>query len=148
MKRNKMMTNFAAVAAVVGMAHLAPARAAELKGTVPFDFQAGAAHVKAGTYVIDTGRGGATLTLRTLDGKRIAFVIANSAVSTQPQPAKMVFRLVGSSYYLGQVWSGGGNITGSETPVTRAEGTQRKEVRMAGGIQMVEIPLGSAAGAE
>ncbi|MFN0103162.1 MAG: hypothetical protein ACKV2U_13865 [Bryobacteraceae bacterium] len=136
-----MTTMITAFAAVVGMANLAPASAAVLKGTVPFDFQAGLAHVKAGTYLIDIDKAGAMLSLRTEEGKRIAFVIANAAVSTKPQTAKLIFRQVGSQYFLGQVWAGGGNSTGSEMPVTKAERAMRKEVKTAGGVRVVEIPL-------
>lgn len=142
---NTLKNMAAAVALAIGT--MAVAQAAELKATVPFDFTAGSAQVKAGTYWIEVKPGGNTIGLRNANGKRIAYVlmnIANSSPKEQGRAARLVFRRVGAHHFLGQVWTGGGNSTANETPMSGREKSLRQEVMLAGGsVGTVEIRVGA-----
>jgi len=72
---------------------------------VPFDFAAGKAMLKAGTYSIRR-TGGNALILRSADGRTAALVNAPLALGARDSKAgqRLVFNKYGDQYFLSQVW--------------------------------------------
>jgi hypothetical protein len=87
--------------AVVGVQAQTPSRA---EASVPFDFTAGRATLKAGSYSIK--RLGNSLSIRTIDGKKTVLVNAPLAIGSRDQNggARLVFNRYGDLYFLSQVW--------------------------------------------
>src|SRR3954453_1731428 len=85
-----------------------------LQGNIPFHFQVGETALPAGEYVVSRSPGSqATLRLRGSDRKTGAILIAASATlannaNKSAQNAKIVFHRYGDTYFLRQVWQGGG----------------------------------------
>jgi hypothetical protein len=73
--------------------------------TIPFDFAAGKANLKAGTYSIRR-TSETTLAIRSLDGKTTALVNAPLTIgSREAKPGeRLVFNQYGDRYFLSQVW--------------------------------------------
>jgi hypothetical protein len=73
--------------------------------SVPFDFTAGKATLKAGKYNIKRS-GGAALSIRSLDGTSTALVSAPLTLSSQIAKGgeRLVFNRYGDQYFLSQVW--------------------------------------------
>jgi hypothetical protein len=72
---------------------------------IPFDFSAGKANLKAGTYVIRRTSENA-LAIRSVDGKTTALVNAPLTIgSRDSKPGeRLVFNQYGDRYFLSQVW--------------------------------------------
>ena len=72
---------------------------------IPFDFAAGKANLKAGTYTI-TRASGTALKLRSTDGKKTVLINAPLTVGSRDFKAgeRLVFNRYGSEYFLSQVW--------------------------------------------
>ena len=73
--------------------------------TIPFDFSAGKANLKAGTYSIRR-TSETTLAIRSVDGKTSALVNAPLTIgSRDSNPGeRLVFNQYGDRYFLSQVW--------------------------------------------
>jgi len=72
---------------------------------VPFDFMAGKANLKAGTYSIRRLNGNA-LSIRSADGRTSAIVNAPLTIGSRDFKAgeRLVFNRYGTEYFLSQVW--------------------------------------------
>lgn len=72
---------------------------------IPFDFSAGKATLKAGTYSIKR-RSGNLLAISSVDGKTTALVNAPLTIGSRDSKAgeRLVFNQYGSQYFLAQVW--------------------------------------------
>ena len=76
---------------------------AEVK--IPFDFAAGKANLKAGTYIVKRGSG-STLQIRSADGTQTVLVNAPLTIGSRDYKAgeRLVFNRYGDQYFLTQVW--------------------------------------------
>ncbi|HEX6732287.1 MAG TPA: hypothetical protein VF074_19880 [Pyrinomonadaceae bacterium] len=104
--KNKVTTIVAAVGLFLALAVSISAQTptgAEVN--IPFDFSAGKAHLKAGTYVITRSTGNA-LQIRSTDGKKTVLVNAPLTLGSRDFKAgeRLVFNRYGSEYFLTQVW--------------------------------------------
>ena len=72
---------------------------------IPFDFSAGKATLKAGSYSIKRTSGN-LLAIRSADGKTTALVNAPLSVGSRDSKAgeRLVFNQYGDQYFLSQVW--------------------------------------------
>jgi hypothetical protein len=72
---------------------------------IPFDFSAGKATLKAGTYSIRRTSAN-VLAIRSADGKTTALVNAPLTIGSRDSKAgeRLVFNQYGSQYFLSQVW--------------------------------------------
>jgi hypothetical protein len=72
---------------------------------IPFDFSAGKATLKAGTYSIRRTSGNA-LAIRSADGKTTALIDAPLTIGSRDSKAgeRLVFNQYGDQYFLSQVW--------------------------------------------
>jgi hypothetical protein len=104
--KNKVTTIVAAVGLFLALAVSISAQTptgAEV--SIPFDFSAGKAHLKAGTYFITRSTGNA-LKIRSTDGKKTVLVNAPLTIGSRDFKAgeRLVFNRYGSEYFLTQVW--------------------------------------------
>ena len=81
--------------------------ASRIEVNVPFDFSAGKATVKAGTYTVKQLSAN-TLAIRDLNGKTTAIVSAPLAIGSRDSKAgaRLVFNQYGDMYFLSQAWLG------------------------------------------
>ena len=108
---------------------------------IPFDFSAGKATLKAGTYSIKRTSGN-LLAIRSADGKTTALVNAPLTIGSRDSKAgeRLVFNQYGDQYFLSQVWlsvdTGRQLFTsGTETKVAREYKLANKDAKP----QRVEI---------
>lgn len=104
--KNKVTTIVAAVGLFLALAVSISAQSptgAEVN--IPFDFSAGTAHLKAGTYFITRSTGNA-LKIRSTDGKKTVLVNAPLTIGSRDFKGgeRLVFNRYGSEYFLTQVW--------------------------------------------
>jgi hypothetical protein len=93
--------------------------------TIPFDFSAGKANLKAGSYRIYRLSGRA-ISIRSADGETAAIVSAPLAIGSRDFNAgeRLVFNKYGDRYFLSQVWLSVDNgrqlfLSGAETKAAR-----------------------------
>jgi hypothetical protein len=105
--KNQIIRNFAMMGlffmlAIAGVQAQTASRA-EVK--IPFDFYAGKATLKAGTYSIKRMSGN-VLAIRSADGKSTALVNAPLTIGSRESKAgeRLVFNAYGDQYFLSQVW--------------------------------------------
>ena len=81
---------------------------ARIEASVPFDFAAGNARLKAGDYSV-TRIAQNEFLLRSADLKTAVLVQASMVVAQRREgsPARLVFKRYGSEYFLAQVWVNG-----------------------------------------
>jgi len=72
---------------------------------IPFDFSAGNATLRAGTYTITRSTGNA-LKIRSADGKKTVLINAPLTIGSRDFTAgqRLVFNRYGSKYFISQVW--------------------------------------------
>jgi len=99
---------------------------------IPFDFTAGTAKLKAGTYNVKRVSDRA-MAIRSADGKKTALVNAPLTVGSRDSNAgqRLVFNKYGDRYFLSQVWLEVDN--GRQVFPTPAEIRVAKEYRLAEG---------------
>jgi hypothetical protein len=87
--------------AVVAVQAQTPSRA---EAELPFDFTAGKATLKAGSYEIK--RLGNAISIRTADGKKTVLANAPLLIGSRDRKggARLVFNRYGDLYFLSQVW--------------------------------------------
>jgi len=98
--------------------------------TIPFDFSAGKATLKAGVYSIKRTSGN-MLAIRSADGKTTALVNAPLTIGARDSKAgeRVVFNQYGDRYFLSQVWM---NVdTGRQLMTTGAETKVAREYKLA-----------------
>src|SRR5882672_11341621 len=97
---------------------------------IPFDFSAGKATLKAGTYSIKRTSAN-TLAIRSDDGKTTALVNAPLTIGSRDFKAgeRLVFNQYGDQYFLSQVWLG--VDTGRQLFTSNAETKAAREFRLA-----------------
>jgi hypothetical protein len=101
----------------------------QTKTTIPFDFAAGRANLKAGVYSVKFISDNLLL-LRSADGKKSAIVVARRAIAGDTKNAeRMVFHRYGDRYFLAQVWIG--TNSGRELDPLKAERALAKELQVA-----------------
>jgi hypothetical protein len=100
--RNVAMMGLFFMLAIAGVQAQTASRA-EVK--IPFDFYAGKATLKAGTYSIKRMSGN-VLAIRSADGKTTALVNAPLTIGSRESKAgeRLVFNAYGEQYFLSQVW--------------------------------------------
>jgi hypothetical protein len=105
--KNQIIRN-SAILGLFFMLAIASVRAqtpSRVEVTIPFDFSAGKANLKAGTYSI--GRNSQSLLIiRSADGKTTALISAPLIIgSRDANPGeRLVFNQYGDRYFLSQVW--------------------------------------------
>jgi len=105
---------------------------------VPFDFTAGNANLKAGSYTVrHVSRN--TLLLRSADGKTSKMISASMATSQirRDTPERLVFQRYGNQYFLNEVWANSAT-DGLQLWPSKAESRLAKN-KTDGGPQRVEI---------
>lgn len=72
---------------------------------IPFDFVAGTANLKAGTYTVTRNSGNA-LKIRSTDGKNTVLIQAPLTIGARDFKSgeRLVFNRYGNEYFLNQVW--------------------------------------------
>jgi hypothetical protein len=143
--KNQIMRNFAILGlffmlAIASVSAQTPSRV-EVK--IPFDFSAGKAMLKAGTYSIKRTSAN-SLAIRSTDGKTIALVNAPLTIGSRDSKAgeRLVFNQYGDQYFLSQVWLS--VDTGRQLFTSGAETKAAREYRLARNDakpQRVEIAL-------
>ena len=142
--KTKIMTTFAAVGllltlAIVSVSAQTPTGA---QVNIPFDFTAGKANLKAGTYTITRGSGTA-LKLRSADGKNTVMITAPLTIGSRDFKAgeRLVFNRYGTEFFLTQVWLS--VDSGRQLLPSSAEKTAAREFakRTSDGPQRVEIAI-------
>ena len=104
------------------LATAANAQSTNVTASVPFDFVVGDHAYPAGDYVVtsisDTG---VPILIRNTDQSENGIVLTNSCSSGKPaQTTKLVFKRMGSQYFLYQVWREG-RAEGREFPISKTE---------------------------
>jgi hypothetical protein len=98
--------------------------------TIPFDFSAGKANLKAGSYAI-TRLSGAAIAIRSVRGKTAALVSAQLAIGSRDFKAgeRLVFNKYGDQYFLSQIWLSVDN--GRQLFMSSAETKAAREYQLA-----------------
>ena len=104
------------------LATAAHAQSTNVTASVPFDFVVGDHAYPAGDYVVtsisDTG---VPILIRNTDQSENGIVLTNSCSSSKPAPTtKLVFKRMGSQYFLYQVWREG-STEGREFRISKTE---------------------------
>lgn len=104
---------------------------------IPFDFNAGEATLKAGTYSIKRGAGN-MLAIRSVDGKSSTLLNAPLTISSRDSKSgeRLVFNKYGDQYYLSQVWLS--VETGRQIFPRASEGRAAREYKIANGKKKPE----------
>ena len=99
---------------------------------IPFDFAAGNAQLKAGTYTIKQ-RSGNVLAISDAEGKMVALVNAPLTIGSRDAKsgARLVFNQYDNQYFLSQVWLR--VETGKQLFTTDAESRTAREYKLAKG---------------
>ncbi len=110
---------------VLAIASVNAQTASRAEVTIPFDFSAGKANLKAGSYNINR-LSGTAITIRSADGETAALVNAQLAIGSRDYKggARLVFNKYGDRYFLSQVWLSVDHgrqlfMTGAEAKVAR-----------------------------
>jgi hypothetical protein len=93
---------------------MAAAATAPIRVNIPFAFQAGAASLPAGTYVVELGGGkglNSHIILHMADGSDTFFVPVSPATQMSPQSFRLLFSRYGDTYFLSKVVDGGVETT-------------------------------------
>lgn len=105
--KNQIATSLALVGLffVLAVASVQAQIPAKVDVSVPFDFTAGKATLKAGTYSIRRLNGN-SLSIRTADGKKTTIVNAPLTIGSRDAKGgeRLVFNRYGDQYFLSQVW--------------------------------------------
>jgi hypothetical protein len=114
--------------AIASVSAQAPSRV-EVK--IPFDFAAGQAVLKAGTYSIRQTSAN-VIAIRSLDGTATALVSAPLSISSRDSKIgeRLVFNKYGDNYFLSQVWLT--SDTGRQLFTSKTETKAAREYRLAG----------------
>ena len=104
------------------LATAAHAQSTNVTASVPFNFVVGDHAYPAGDYVVksisDTG---VPILIRNTDQSENGIVLTNSCSSSKPSPTtKLVFKRMGSQYFLYQVWREG-STEGREFRISKTE---------------------------
>jgi len=107
---------------VLLMATAVQAQQIKAKANVPFDFVAGDRYYPAGEYSLRSLHGiDSVIQIANTQEDGATNVFSNSCSAAQPSPqTKLVFRRIGDSYFLSQIWLAGSPY-GREFPKSRAE---------------------------
>lgn len=109
MKRWFTMTMIAAAAMLVATS---AASAQTLTAEIPFAFDSGVGHMHAGSYRVTVSRSGgsSTLAMFNLDSREAALAVVRASYGNRRDAdAKLVFRCVGESCSLQDIWTGNGD---------------------------------------
>jgi hypothetical protein len=114
------------IMAVVSVQAQTPTR---VEVQVPFDFSAGKAQLKAGTYIVKQ-RAGNVLAISSADGKTNALISAPLTIGSRDAKAgeRLVFNQYNDQYFLSQVWISAD--TGRQLFTTSAEVRAAREFRL------------------
>ena len=132
MKKTLAFLSFVVILAT--MATLATAGSAVvLRGEIPFDFYVGDQMLPAGEYQFEMGRvteaTTSSVTVRSKDGKVLAFVPTRPGVSNGTTSNQIIFNSSGGNYVLASV----------ESPGYKANLKKTKPVDQSGKIQLVRV---------
>lgn len=142
--KTKVTTIFAAVGvlltlAIVSVSAQTPTGA---QVNIPFDFTAGKANLKAGTYTITRASANA-LKLRSADGEKTVLINAPLTIGARDFKAgeRLVFNRYGTEFFLTQVWLTADS--GRQLLPSSAEKSAARELakRKSDGPQRVEIAV-------
>jgi len=116
---------------MVAMASVNAQTSSRVEVKIPFDFVAGKATMKAGTYSIKQTSAN-VIAIRSLDGKTAALVSAPLAINSRDSKIgeRLVFNKYGDGYFLSQVWLT--SDTGRQLFTSNAEVKAARDYRLAG----------------
>jgi hypothetical protein len=117
MKRN-LIASFALAVAAMAVSAPAVLAASASQATIPFNFQLGKAALPAGTYKVEAD-GFGPISVRDIHNGHTRMALGMSEQSTNPSPARLVFHVYGSKYFLAEIWDGG--TSGVKVPETKQE---------------------------
>jgi hypothetical protein len=105
--KNQIMRNFAILGLffMLAIASVNAQTPSRVEVSIPFDFSAGKATLKAGTYSFKRTSGN-VLAIRSADGKTTVIVNAPLTIGSRDSKAgeRLVFNQYGDQYFLFQVW--------------------------------------------
>jgi hypothetical protein len=82
-----------------------------IKANVPFAFTVEDVELPAGTYTVSTLPPYNSIMLQSADGRHSAIIRATQATNLQgAKQTKMVFHLLGTEYFLSQIWQQGSEV--------------------------------------
>jgi hypothetical protein len=112
-----------------------------IQGKVPFSFHVGNTVLPAGEYIVRPIRSGSpALQIQSSEPKgKTIMCLSAPAQTNSAQEARMVFHRYGSTYFLSQIWSGGGLNTGSEFAPSKAERAMVRQMAAAGMPHSMEV---------
>jgi hypothetical protein len=115
------------IMAVVSVQAQTPTR---VEVQIPFDFSAGKAQLKAGTYIVKQ-RTGNVLAISSADGKTNALISAPLTIGSRDAKAgeRLVFNQYDNQYFLSQVWISAD--TGRQLFTSGAEVKTAREFKLA-----------------
>jgi hypothetical protein len=113
-----------------------------IQGNIPFNFQVGETVLPAGEYVVSRNgpAGQIFLAIRGLDQKTGAILfLASPELTRSAQNTSLTFHRYGSStYFLSQVWQGGGQ-NGNRLPLSKAERVTARQMAALATPHTVEL---------
>lgn len=86
---------------------------------VPFNFYMGSTVMPQGAYRVSEMSNGGVIALQTMNASKAIAAFSVSGKSLD-EPARLVFRRYGETYFLAQIWTGG-KSTGRALPVSTRE---------------------------
>ena len=140
-----MKFKFSRTATLFGFLLLLPLAQAQvsqsIQGNVPFAFQVGNTVLPAGEYIVHPLRSGSpALQIQSSEAKgKTIMCLSVPTQTTSAQEPRMIFHRYGSTYFLSQIWSGGGLNTGSEFAPSKAERAMARQMAAAGRPHSMEL---------
>jgi hypothetical protein len=115
---------------VLAIASLQAQTPGRVEVNVPFDFAAGKATLKAGTYSLKKANGNA-IVIRSLDGKASSVVNSPLVIGSRAAKpgARLVFNKYGDQYFLSQIWTS--SDAGRQLFPTNAEQNVSRQYQLA-----------------
>ena len=104
-----MLTMIVAIAFATAVVSAQAQSAKTLVSNVPFEFIVGDQTLPAGEYQINRSLGNA-LRIQTSDSAASVSRLTNEVQSRRNKHARLVFHRYGDTYFLAEVWTGGGDI--------------------------------------
>ena len=95
------------------------AQSKTITADVPFNFYTGSTVMPQGVYRVSEMSNGGVIALQTTNASK-AITAFNVSGKSMDEPARLVFRRYGETYFLAQIWTGGGPI-GRVLPQSKRE---------------------------
>ena len=118
------------VGSLAAAAQAQTVRHAQVRVSIPFQFNAGNTTMPAGDYLVrqlNTDSGAATLQLSRKDGGANVIINMIGSIGDGQAMTKVMFRRYGDQYYFGEVWIDG-DKDGLQAPRSKAERATKQEL--------------------